>query len=236
MEFFEINGKMTQLSWVTRDVVLITVLLVDDHEIVRCGIKRILQDVPGIKVIAEAKSGEECITLSRLHRPQVVLMDVKMPGIGGLEATRKLQRLLPEVKIVILTMCKDEPYPSRLLESGAEGYLVKDCAVEELIQAIRAVNAGQRYISPAIAQQLAFKHLRGTEKTPFETLSERELQIMMMITAGEKIQSISDKLCLSSKTVNTYRYRIFAKLNVNSDVELTHLAIRHGVLDVAEVE
>lgn len=214
---------------------MINVLLVDDHEIVRCGIRRILQDVQGMKVIGEARTGEDGINLCREHHPNVVLMDVKMPGIGGLEATRKLQRIMPDVKIIILTMCKDEPYPSRLLESGAEGYLVKDCAVDELIQAIRAVNAGQRYITSEIAQQLAFKHLRGSEASPFETLSERELQIMMMITGGEKIQTISDKLCLSSKTVNTYRYRIFAKLNVNSDVELTHLAIRHGLLDVEDV-
>lgn len=215
---------------------MIKVLLIDDHEIVRCGIRRILQDVQGMKVVGEAKTGEEGVTLCREHHPNVVLMDVKMPGIGGLEATRKLQRLLPDVKVIVLTMCKDEPYPSRLLESGAEGYLVKDCAVDELIQAIRAVNAGQRYITPEIAQQLAFKHLRGSEASPFETLSERELQIMMMITNGEKIQAISEKLCLSSKTVNTYRYRIFAKLNVSSDVALTHLAIRHGVLDVEDVE
>lgn len=215
---------------------MINVLLVDDHEIVRCGIKRILQDAQGLKVIGEAKSGEDAVTFCRENHPNVVLMDVKMPGIGGLEATRKLHRLTPDVKVIILTMCKDEPYPSRLLEGGAEGYLVKDCAVEELIQAIRAVNAGQRYITSEIAQQLAFKHLRGSEVQPFESLSERELQIMMMITGGEKIQSISEKLCLSSKTVNTYRYRIFAKLNVNSDVELTHLAIRHGVLDVEDVE
>ncbi|MCW5588078.1 MAG: UvrY/SirA/GacA family response regulator transcription factor [Legionellales bacterium] len=210
---------------------MIKVLIVDDHDLVRAGVKRLLADQAGIKVVGEAESGEAAINNARKTTPQVVLMDVKMPGIGGLEATRKLLRIDPDVKILVLTACDEDPFPSRLLQAGAAGYLTKDCGVDEMVQAIKAVNAGQRYISPVIAQQLALKHLSDNEASPFDVLSERELQVMIMITSGQKVQDISEKLCLSPKTVNSYRYRLFEKLNINSDVELTHLAIRHGLLD-----
>jgi two-component system invasion response regulator UvrY len=215
---------------------VIKIMIVDDHDLVRTGIKRLLADEPGIKVVAEAESGETAINLARKTTPQVVLMDVKMPGIGGLEATRKLLRIDPDIKILVLTACDEDPFPSRLLQAGAAGYLTKGCGVEEMIQAIKSVNAGQRYISPTIAQQLALKHLSDGTASPFDVLSERELQVMIMITNGQKVQDISEKLCLSPKTVNSYRYRLFEKLNINSDVELTHLAIRHGLLDRDNLE
>lgn len=215
---------------------MITVLLVDDHDLVRVGIRRLLSDIQGIKVVGEAKTGEEAVRIVRDLQPNVVLMDVKMPGIGGLEATRKLLRADPNVKVIALTVYGDEPFPSRLLQAGAAGYLTKGASLEEMVQAIRAVHAGQRYISPEVAQQLALKHLSDNEASPFESLSERELQVMIMITNGMKVQVISDKLYLSPKTVNSYRYRLFEKLGVNSDVELTHLAIRHGLLDSEDVD
>ena len=147
---------------------MISVLLVDDHDLVRNGIRRMLQDVTGIKVIAEASSGEESLPLVRQHNPHVVLMDLKMPGIGGLEATRKLLRFNPDLKILMLTVCGDEPYPSRMLESGVSGYLTKECDIEELIRAIRTANAGQCYLSPKIAQSLALKNVRCRgEESPF---------------------------------------------------------------------
>jgi len=214
---------------------LITVLLVDDHDLVRVGIRRLLADVQGIKVVGEAKSGEEAVRIVRDLQPNVVLMDVKMPGIGGLEATRKLLRADPSVKVIAVTVYGDEPFPSRLLQAGAAGYLTKGSSVDEMVHAIRTVYSGQRYISPEVAQQLALKHLSDNEASPFESLSERELQVMIMITNGMKVQTISDKLCLSPKTVNSYRYRLFEKLGVNSDVELTHLAMRHGLLDSEDV-
>ncbi len=210
---------------------IIKVLLVDDHDLVRAGVKSLLAEQSGIKIVGEAESGETAINIARKTNPQVVLMDVKMPGIGGLEATRKLLRIDPDVKILILTSCDEDPFPSRLLQAGAAGYLTKDCAVDEMVQAIKSVNAGQRYISPVIAQQLALKHLSDSDASPFDVLSERELQVMIMITSGQKVQDISTKLCLSPKTVNSYRYRLFEKLNIHSDVELTHLAIRYGLLD-----
>ena len=214
---------------------MINVLMVDDHDLVRIGIRRLLTDVKGIKVVGEAKSGEEAVRIVRDLQPHVVLMDVKMPGIGGLEATRKLLRTDPDIQVIAVTVYGDEPFPSRLLQAGAAGYITKGSSLEEMVQAIRTVYAGQRYISPEVAQQLALKHLSDQEASPFDTLSERELQVMIMITNGQKVQEISDKLCLSPKTVNSYRYRLFEKLNVNSDVELPHLAMRHGMIDTEDV-
>lgn len=215
---------------------MITVLLVDDHDLVRIGIKRLLADVSGIKVVGEASSGEEATKMARDLKPNVILMDVKMPGIGGLEATRKVLRADPSVKIIAVTVYGEEPFPSRLIQAGAAGYLTKGSSLAEMVTAIKTVYSGQRYLSPEVAQQLAFKNISEQEEKPFDNLSERELQVMLMIVNGQKVQTISDKLCLSPKTVNSYRYRLFEKLNVNSDVELTHLAIRHGVLDTENIE
>jgi two-component system, NarL family, invasion response regulator UvrY len=213
-------------------------LLVDDHELVRMGIKRLLQDAKGISVVGEANSGEEAVPLVKKLMPDVVLMDVQMPGIGGMEATRKMMRNNPDIKIIILTIYEDEPYPSRLLQAGASGYITKSCDPEEMIRSIRLIHSGQRYISPGIAQQIAIKRFTKGEDSLLDLLSERELQIMLMITQGQKVQDISKKLCLSPKTVNSYRYRIFEKLQVNSDVELTLLAMRLGMIEgnKAEVE
>ncbi len=213
---------------------MINVMLVDDLDLVRTGIRKILDDCQGIKVVAEASTGEEAVKLARQLKPSVVLMDVKMPGIGGFEATRKLIRLDPDIKVLIVTVCDNDLYPARLLQVGASGYLTKGASMDEMLQAIKAVYAGQRYISPEIANRLAFKHVTDTEDSPFEMLSERELQVMLMITKGMRVQEIADKLCLSPKTVNSYRYRIFEKLSVKNDVELTLLAIRHGLVETEE--
>jgi two-component system invasion response regulator UvrY len=215
---------------------LISLLLVDDHDLVRIGMTRLLSDVKGIKVVGEANSGEDAVQMVKDLKPDVVLMDVKMPGIGGLEATRKILRSSPKTKVIAVTVYGEEPFPSRLLQAGAAGYITKGSSLDEMVQAIRTVFAGQRYLSPEVAQQLALKHFTDKENSPFDSLSERELQVMLMITSGVKVQDISDKLCLSPKTVNSYRYRLFEKLGVNSDVELTHLAIRHGMLDTDDMK
>lgn len=212
---------------------MINVLVVDDHDLVRTGIRRMLADVAGISVVGEADSGEEALLRVRELRPDVVLMDVKMPGIGGMEATRKIIRSHPGAKVIAVTACDEEPFPSRLLQAGAAGYLTKGAALEEMIKAIRQVFAGHRYVSADIAQQLALKPYQPQrDVSPFEMLSEREMQIALMIAECQKVQTISDKLCLSPKTVNTYRYRIFEKLEITSDVELAMLAVRHGMVDV----
>ncbi|MFI8740604.1 response regulator transcription factor GacA [Stutzerimonas zhaodongensis] len=211
---------------------MIRVLVVDDHDLVRTGISRMLADIDGLQVVGQAESGEVAIKKSRDLKPDVVLMDVKMPGIGGLEATRKLLRSHPDIKVIAVTICEEDPFPTRLLQAGAAGYLTKGAALDEMIQAIRMVFAGQRYISPQIAQQLALKSFQPkVNGSPFDLLSEREIQIALMIANCQKVQAISDKLCLSPKTVNTYRYRIYEKLSITSDVELALLAVRHGMVD-----
>ena len=210
---------------------MINVLLVDDHDLVRTGVRKILEETNGIKVVGEASNGEDAVKICRKLNPNVVLMDVRMPGIGVFEATRKLVRQDPDLKILVLTTCDNDIYPSRLLQLGASGYLTKGCSMDEMVQAIRAVHAGQRYISPEIANRLAFRHVTDKDQSPFESLSERELQVMLMITKGVKVQEIADKLHLSPKTVNSYRYRIFEKLGIKNDVELTLLGIRHGLIE-----
>jgi two-component system invasion response regulator UvrY len=212
---------------------MIKVLIVDDHELVRIGTSRLLEDVADIKVVGEASSGEAAITMVRDLKPDVVLMDVQMPGIGGLEATRRCLRIDPEVKIIAVTVYEDEPYPSKLLNIGAHGYVTKRADIREMVQAIKKVCVGHRYISAEIAQQMALKPYSEHECSPFEALSNREMQITLMVINGHKVTEISNNLSLSPKTVNSYRYRIFDKLALNNDVGLTKLAIKHGIIDVA---
>lgn len=213
---------------------MIKLLLVDDHDLVRTAIARMLSDSSDLDVVGEANSGEQAYNMVRELLPDVVLMDIRMPGIGGLEATRKIKQRFPQVKILALSACEEEPFPTRLLQAGASGYLTKGACIEETVRAIRQVAAGHHYLSSAIAQQMALKAYDSKQlDNPFEQLSEREMQISLMIASGQKIQMISDLLCVSPKTVNTHRYRIFTKLNIANDVELALLAVRHNLIDNA---
>lgn len=208
----------------------ISILIVDDHDLVRMGLRHMLTDVENFLVVGEASSGEEALDKSAELMPDVVLMDVRMPGIGGIEATTRMARRSPESKVVALTACADDPFPDLLLEAGARGFLTKDSGMEELVTAIRAVHAGSHYVCRKIAQELALKPLRkrsGTNHSPFDELSEREMQVALMIVGCQSAQDIADQLNVSPKTVNTYRYRMFEKLGVDSDVGLTLLALRH---------
>ena len=210
---------------------MINVLIVDDHQLVRTGVARMLSDVQGIRVVDQADSGESALEKIRALKPHVVLMDVRLQGMGGMEAARRALRIDPDLKIVGLSDCEDEPIPSQMLRAGAVGYLSKGCAAHELVSAIRRVHVGQRYISAEVARQMALKNYAGSKSNPFETLSGRELQIMLMVVHCHKVANISEHLRLSPKTVNSYRYRIFDKLNVSSDVELTLMAMRYGMID-----
>lgn len=215
---------------------MIKLLIADDHDLVRMGLERILQDVSDIKVIATAKDGEEAVKKAREFDPDVVLMDINMPGIGGIEATRKLLRHNPDTKVLVVTALKEEPFPSRLLKIGASGYITKDSGAEELTQAIRAVHTGMRYINPVIAQKLALQHLSNDQgESALDDLSDREMEVMLMITKGVKVADIAEKLHISPKTVNSYRYRLFEKLEINNDVEMTYLAIRHGMVKIDQI-
>lgn len=207
------------------------ILIVDDHELVRTGISRVLQDEVGIEVIGWASDGEEAIQQTKTLSPTIILMDVHMPGIGGLGATKEIKRLFPKIKIIALSAMDDNPYPAKLIEAGASGYLTKGACADEMLKAIKTVASGQPYISGAVAQKMALSRMSSSENTtPLDILSDRELQIAQMIIDCKKVNEIADHLNLSSKTVNTYRYRLFEKLNISSDVELAKLAMRYNLL------
>jgi len=210
---------------------MIRVLLVDDHELVRTGFRHILAESDRIEVIGEASSGEQAVHMVRSSLPDLVLMDVNMPGIGGIEATRKIKRSNPQVQIIAVTVHSDTPFPEQLYDAGALGYVTKGCPAEELFEAIETVAGGKPFIASEVSRKLSLAKVKRKEpETPFARLSQREMQVLLMITQGHKTQEISDALCLSPKTISTYRHRLFEKLGVNSDVDLTHLALRHGLI------
>jgi two-component system invasion response regulator UvrY len=210
---------------------MINILLVDDHELFRAGMRSILEHHHDMAVVGEADSGEAAVDFVRKSPPDVVMMDINMPGIGGLEATRKIVRVNDGVKVIAVTVLSDEPYPAQLLEAGAKAYISKGCPADEMFEAINCVVSGKPYLSNDVAQKLSLARLTGTDEGPMAKLSAREMQVMMMITQGQSTQVISDALFLSPKTVSTYRHRLYEKLDVSNDVELTHFAIRHGLLD-----
>lgn len=210
---------------------MIKVLLVDDHELVRTGFRHILQGESGIEVVGEADSGEKAVKMTTELEPDLVLMDVNMPGIGGIEATRKIRRHNPNIQVIAVTVLSDAPFPEQLHDAGALGYLTKGCPAEEMFEAIRTVAGGRPFIAGEVSRKLTIARLTGTDPdSPFNQLSPREMQVLMMIIQGQKTQDISDSLCLSPKTVSTYRHRLFEKLDVETDVELTLMALRHGLV------
>ena len=210
----------------------IKVLIVDDHDLVRFGFKSLLGGQDGINVVETLSSGEDAINWCRDNHDNVdiVLMDVNMPGIGGIEATHRISQSWPDIGIIIVTVHDDGPLPKQLLNGGAKGYLSKGNGVDEMITAIRDVHNSKHYIAKDIAQTLALSVLPG-EVNPMDTLSMRETQVLMMVAQGTRTQEISEILNLSPKTISTYRKRLYEKLDVSSDIEMLHLAMKHGVLD-----
>ncbi len=209
---------------------MIKVLVVDDHDLVRMGISRMLADSPDIEVVAEADSGDMAIQIARQLTPDVILLDVNMPNIGGVEATKRLKQLNDKLKILAVSSLTRQPYPSMLLKAGVNGYITKGTPLDEMIKAIKKVYQGGKYFSSEVAEQLAEILLTDNDGSPFDLLSEREKQVAMMVVNCQSPQQIAEQLFVSVKTVNTYRYRIFEKLSVDSDVKLTHLAMRHGLI------
>lgn len=209
---------------------MIRVLLVDDHELVRQGIKGVLAESCEIEVIGDVSSGEEAIDFLREQPADLVLMDVNMPGIGGIEATRKVTQLYPEVKVIAVTALHNDPYPSKLLDAGAKGYVTKGCPKDELFDAIGRAIRGESYICNDVAQQMALGQMNG-KKQGVASLSDREMQVMLMIVNGHSTNEIGDALFISPKTVSTYRHRLYEKLGVDTDVALTRFAIRNNLID-----
>lgn len=209
---------------------MIRLLVVDDHELVRVGIRYILADYPSIKIVGEAGDGETAIRLNREVKPDVVLLDICLPGLSGFEVTTRLKQIDPDLGIIILTVHEMAPFPGKLLDAGASGYLTKGCPATELVQAIRIVSRGGRHIGSSVAQQMALAMLQGTEASPFDGLSAREMEVLLMLVDGRKISDIAGIMHLSPKTVATYKYRIFEKLDTRSDIGMTRMAMHYGVV------
>jgi two-component system invasion response regulator UvrY len=212
---------------------MISVLLVDSHELVRTGIEALLNAAEDIAVVGMAKSGEEAVDAMATLSPDVVLMDVNMPGIGGIEASRKILQDNPEAKIITLSFNNDGPITPQLFKLGVLGFISKNSPVDEMINAIRKVMAGDCYLSADVANNLAIQGLPGYYESPFSKLSRRESEVVNLILQGKSIKEMSELLILSDKTVNTYRYRLYDKLNIKNDVELTRLAFKFGHIDTA---
>lgn len=210
---------------------MIKVLIVDDHALVRMGIRRLLEDMSDVNVVADAENGEQALLCVKTHNPDVVLLDMKMPGIDGWEVTRRLKKSSPHIKVIAVTAICSDPLPIRVLQLGAMGYLTKESGAEEMAAAIRKVAKGEKYLSAEIAQKMAINSLQDSQGSPFDMLSEREMQVMLMITSGMNVQDIAERLFLSSKTINGYRYRMFEKLSIKNDVELTYLAMKHRIIE-----
>ena len=212
------------------------VLVVDDHDLIRMGLSSLIEEVEGATVVAQCCSGEEALRAVRDYQPEIVFMDLKMPGIGGLEATRRLLMAHPELKVVIITAVEGDLFPRHLLKAGAAGYVTKKADREEIETALRTVMQNRIYVSPSLAQDLVIKGLAsGQEESPLATLSERELQIAEMITNGHRVGEVAGVLNISPKTINTYKYRIFEKLGVSNDVELSLAAVKYGLVDPSDI-
>jgi two-component system invasion response regulator UvrY len=210
---------------------MIRVLLVDDHAVVRTGFRLLLQVRPELSVVGEADSGEAACQRYIELSPDVVVMDIAMPGMGGIEALRRIRAHDPRARVLALSAHDDPMHARRALREGALGFLSKRSAPEALLEAVADVSNGQRYIDPRVAQKLALEDIEGTESSPIRRLSEREFDIFIRLARGASVQRIADDLRLSASTVGTHLYNVKQKLGVSNQSELTLLAIRHGLIE-----
>lgn len=208
---------------------MIKVLIADDHLLMRRGLAQIIQDSPGLQVAGEAGDGQEALEAVRSHAVDVVVLDIAMPGKGGLDVIRDMKAARPDLKVIVLSMYPEEQYAIRSLRDGASAYLTKSSAPEELIQAIRTVAAGKRYITPSVADKLATFVEGSEQRPPHESLSSRELQVLTHIGSGREVKEVARELNLSIKTVSTYRSRILAKLGMRTNAQLIRYAIEHSL-------
>jgi two-component system invasion response regulator UvrY len=210
---------------------MIKVLVVDDHAVVREGLKRIISENPGMAVTAEAGDGHEAMRLIRSEPCDVVLLDITMPNKSGLDVLKEVHAESPRLPVLVLSMHPEDQYAVRVLRAGAAGYLTKESAPAKLVQAIRKVVRGGKYVSPALAERLVFDLGADKDKLPHELLSDREYQVLCMIASGKTVTQIANELTLSVKTISTYRVRILEKLKMNNNAEVTRYAIKEGLVD-----
>ncbi len=208
----------------------IRVLIADDHRLVRAGLSELLRDQPGIEVVGEAEDGEAVLDLTPRLRPNIILMDVQMPRLGGIEATRRLNATQPEARVIAISALDADPVPARIMEAGAWGFLGKSAEPAEVIAAVRRVADGERYVPAALAKRLALSQRSGEELGQFMNLSRRELELVLYTAQGLGTLAVAQRLCLSPKTVSTYRRRVYDKLGVDNDIDLVKLAAGHGLI------
>ncbi|HLE28328.1 MAG TPA: response regulator transcription factor [Anaerolineales bacterium] len=210
---------------------MIKVLIADDHAVVRQGLKQILGETSDMQVVGEATTGPEALEKARAEGWDVMILDLTLPGRSGFEILKALRAEKPDQPVLILSMHAEDQFAVRLLKAGASGYLTKESVPEELIKAIRKVVAGGKYVSPALAERLAFEMDAASERLPHEALSDREFQVMQMIATGKAVKQIAEELSLSVKTVSTYRARILEKMNLKTNADLIHYAIQQRLIE-----
>jgi len=209
---------------------MINILIADDHPVVLEGLKQIVAETPDIAIKGEAKNGQEVLEQVRTRQWDVVVLDITMPGIHGLDLLKRLKAQRPRVSVLVLSVHPEDEYAVRLLRAGASGYLNKRSVSNELVEAIRKVAHGGKYVSPALAEKLAFELDVDYDKPPHERLSDREFQVFCLIASGKTVTEIADELSLSAKTVSTYRSRVLEKMNMQRNAELTRYAIQHELV------
>lgn len=211
----------------------IRVYIVDDHALVRTGFRLILGSEPDIEVVGEAESGEQALPQIRALKPDVVLCDLHLPGISGLEVTERVVRGEYGARVIGVSVLEEGPMPRRLLEAGACGYIGKACDAAELLRAVREVARGRKYLASAIAQGMALSAVQGSEASPFDSLTPRELEVALLLNQGLRQEAIARRLSLSPKTVNTHKSRLFGKLGISDNIALARLVGQYGLADPA---
>ena len=210
---------------------MISIIIVDDHPIVRQGLKQILSEEPDMTVFGEAQNSQEVLDLIRKQDWDAVVLDITMPGRGGLDILREIKHERPKLPVLMLSVHPEDQYAVRALKAGASGYLNKESAPEELVRAIRKILRGGKYISPTLAEKMAFNLEKETDRPAHEALSDREYQVMLMIASGKTTSAIAEEMSLSIKTVSTYRSRILEKMKMKSNVDLTYYVIKNNLID-----
>lgn len=212
----------------------IRILLAEDHGIVRDGLRMLLQSQPDLAVVAEASNGREAVARAKETQPDVAILDISMPELSGLEATRLIKTESPETRVLILTMHESDEYFFRALEAGASGYVLKKAATQDLIAATRAVARGEAFLYPSVAKKLISDYLQrvqsGSEQTGYSSLSEREREILLLIAEGSSNQQIADRLSVTTSTVQTHRAHILEKLGLQTTADLIKYAVQHGLV------
>lgn len=210
---------------------MIKILIADDHPLFREGMKKIIKEEPDMKIVAETESPPEVLELINTSKPDLLMLDISLPGRSGIDITKDVRSFHPKLPIIIISMHAEERFAVRALKAGASAYLNKECDAKVVLEAVRVVVTGKKYITPKVAEQLAHDVDSSASKLTHELLSDREFEVMQLIASGKTIRDIAEQLSLSINTINTYRMRIFEKMNLKTNIDLVHYSIQHGLID-----